>query len=249
VAAPIAYEQPTLMKAWGAFVAHLPTLLVVWITTGVLVMLSPVLMELMLNGMAISPDSLDSVDDVSSSLWPSGYLLVELVRLPLLMLSALALALVAVVPILYYETGKIISIGCAFEALFRRPWRYLLAGIFFQAIFNFGLFLCILPGVIVLLLGPVYVTKIFTTDLTIFSAFGSSFQAVYRSNRGRAFVAIELLVIAILLVLATLLGLAVASTGLSLDKSFLGIGVVVAISFSVSSFYIQNTAHRQGVLR
>lgn len=55
--------------------------------------------------------------------------------------------------------------------------------------------------------------------------------------------------IAILLVLATLLGLASASMGLSLDKSFLGIGVVVAIAFSVASFYIQNTAYRQGVLR
>ena len=152
-------------------------------------------------------------------------------------------------PVLYYETGKVVSIGRAFGVLFRRPWRYLLAGIFFQAIFNFGLFLCILPGVVVLLLGPAYVTKIFTTDLTIFSAFGSSFQAVYRSRRGRAFVAIELLVIAILLVLATLLGLASASMGLSLDKSFLGIGVIVAIAFSVASFYIQNTAYRQGVLR
>ena len=54
-------------------------------------MLSPILRELMFYGMATSLDSLDSADNVSYSLWSSGYLLVELVRLPFFMLSALAL--------------------------------------------------------------------------------------------------------------------------------------------------------------
>ena len=54
-------------------------------------MLSPILRELMFCGMATSLDSLDSADNVSYSLWSSGYLLVELVRLPFFMLSALAL--------------------------------------------------------------------------------------------------------------------------------------------------------------
>jgi uncharacterized membrane protein YvlD (DUF360 family) len=79
--------------------------------------------------------------------------------------------------------------------------------------------------------------------MTILAALGSSFQAVYRAERGRAFVAIELLVIAILLVLVVVL------VGLGLERSGFGIGIVVAIAFSVASFYIQNTAHRQGVLR
>lgn len=197
----------------------------------------------------MSLDTLDSADNVSSSLLSYGFWSLELVRLPLIMLTVLVVSLVVAVPALYYETGEVISVGHVFAVLFRRPWRYLLASIFFQAIFNFGLFLCILPGVVVLLMGPVYVTKIFITDVTIFAAFGSSFQVVYRSKRGRAFVAIELLVIAILLVLATLLGLVVAPMSLNLEKSFLGIGVIVAIAFSVASFYIQNTAHRQGVLR
>jgi len=241
VAAPIAYEQPTLRKAWGAFVAHLPTLLVIWITTGVLSLLEPVLRELIFDRMAM--DTLDSADNVSSSLLSFGFWLFELVHLPLFVLTLLVVVLVAVVPALYYETGRVVSVWHLFGALFKRPWRYLLAGIYFQTIFSLGLFLCILPGVVVLLAGPVYVTKIFTTDMTILAALGSSFQAVYRAERGRAFVAIELLVIAILLVLVVVL------VGLGLERSGLGIGIVAAIAFSVASFYIQNTAHRQGVLR
>ena len=36
MAAPIAYEQPTINKAWQAFVAHVPTILLIWIATAVL---------------------------------------------------------------------------------------------------------------------------------------------------------------------------------------------------------------------
>ena len=36
MAAPLAYEQPTINKAWEAFVAHVPTMLLIWIATAVL---------------------------------------------------------------------------------------------------------------------------------------------------------------------------------------------------------------------
>lgn len=30
MAAPLAYEQPTINKAWEAFVRHVPTILLIW---------------------------------------------------------------------------------------------------------------------------------------------------------------------------------------------------------------------------
>jgi hypothetical protein len=36
VAAPSAYEQPTLNKAWEVFLAHIPTILIIWIVTAIL---------------------------------------------------------------------------------------------------------------------------------------------------------------------------------------------------------------------
>ncbi len=256
MAAPIAYEQPTMRKAWGAFVAHLPTLFVIRITAGGLSVLGGLGAKIFYS-MAMSPAILGSADNASSWFLSHGFWLVGLVSVPLMMLSALPLAYVAVVPVLYFETGKSVSIGRAFGALFRRPWRYLMAGIFFQVISIFGLFLCWWPGVVVLLMGPVYAAKVFTTDLTIFAAFGSSFKAVYGSKRGLDFVVIELLVIAILLVPALLLiFVARMDLGLYLYVSPLvkmvvieGLKIIFWIAFAVASFYIQNTAHRQGVLR
>jgi len=36
MAAPIAYEQPSINKAWEAFWAHVPTILLIWIVTALL---------------------------------------------------------------------------------------------------------------------------------------------------------------------------------------------------------------------
>ena len=40
MAAPSAYEQPTLNRAWEALLAHVPTIILVWIASGVLYGLS-----------------------------------------------------------------------------------------------------------------------------------------------------------------------------------------------------------------
>ena len=78
---------------------------------------------------------------------------------------------------------------------------------------------------------PVYVNKIFTTEMPVLDAFSSSFQAVYRSENGWTFVGIELLA-----------GLLVVVVSLCTC----GVGLLVAPA--VASFYVQNAAYRQGVL-
>ena len=35
-------------------------------------------------------------------------------------------------PPTYYETGEVITVGNAFSVLFKNPWRYLIAGLFFS---------------------------------------------------------------------------------------------------------------------
>jgi hypothetical protein len=90
---------------------------------------------------------------------------------------------------------------------------------------------CILPGVAVALVTPVYVNKIFTTEMSILDAFSSSFQAVYRSENGWTFVGIQILagIVVIVVSLCTC-----------------GLGLLFAPA--MAGFYVQNAAYRQGVL-
>ncbi len=232
MAAPIAYEQPTLNKAWEEFVAHIPTILIIWIATAILTALG-IGAQLILTvlGNSVSGVSLGSAMDGASSATTLGLLLGQLGQFPFTILSNLVAVLFAAVPAIYYVTGETVTVDRAFRALLQRPWRYLLAGLLFTVVSVVGLFLCILPGVAVFLVTPVYVNKIFTTDMPILDAFSSSFQAVYRSENGWTFVGIELLA-----------GLVVVVVSICTC----GLGLLVAPA--VASFYVQNAAYRQGVL-
>jgi uncharacterized membrane protein len=143
----------------------------------------------------------------------------------------LVVVLFAAVPAMYYVSGETITVDRAFRDLMMRPRRYLLAGILFTVVSVIGFLACILPGIAVALVTPVYVNKIFTTDMPILDAFSSSFQSVYRSENGWTFVGIELLA-----------GLLVVVVSLCTC----GVGLLVAPA--VASFYVQNAAYRQGVL-
>ena len=231
MAAPIAYEQPTLNKAWEAFVAHIPTILLIWIATAVLAVLgmgSQLLFTVV--GNSLSGVSLGSAIDGNSSTG-LGLLLGQLGQIPFSILSNLVAVLFAAVPAMYYVSGEIITVDRAFRDLMMRPMRYLLAGILFTFVSVIGFLACILPGIAVALVTPVYVNKIFTTDMPILDAFSSSFQSVYRSENGWTFVGIELLA-----------GLLVVVVSLCTC----GVGLLVAPA--VASFYVQNAAYRQGVL-
>ena len=228
MAAPIAYEQPTLNRAWEAFVAHIPTLLVIWVATAILTALgygAEKLFTLIGNGGSL--EGLDSAIDTNIYAWLLG----QLGQLPFSVLSSLVGILFAAVPAMYYSTGEIITVDGAFRALLQRPWRYLLAGILFTIAAVVGTLFCVLPGIAVLLITPVYVNKIFTTEMSILDAFGSSFQAVFRSEHGWAFVGIQILAGLVVIVVSV---------------CTCGLGILVAPP--MASFYVQNAAYRQGVL-
>ena len=79
---------------------------------------------------------------------------------------------------------------------------------------------------------PVYVNRIFVTDLSIADAFSQSFQSTYRSENGMAFVGLEILIGLLVVVVAVVT---------------CGLGALLAVP--MGSFYLQNAAYQRGLLR
>ena len=226
MASASATEQPTINRAWEAFLAHVPTILLIWLATAVLAALGAVVTWLiLLVGFGVS----------GSSGWDSAFsiatFLGQLGQLPFAILSSLVGVLFVAVPAMHYASGEVITVEAAFRELLRRPGRYLLAGLLFSLVAALGFVLCIVPGILVALVMPIYVNRIFLTDQPITDAFAASFQAVYRSPNGGSFVVIEIL--AWLLVALV----SVCSCGL---------GALLAVP--VSTFYLQNAAYHMGLI-
>jgi len=227
MAAPKAYDQPTLNGAWEAFVAHVPTILLIWIATAVISGLGlGVYLLITLVGVGISGSGSggEQAIGLASALGQLG-------QLPFTVLSSLVGVLFVAVPALHYDSGEVITVQAAFAALMRRPMRYLLAGVLFTLVLTAGFLLCILPGIVVALVMPIYVNRIFLTDQSITEAFSASFQAVYSSERGRTFAGIEILAWLLVLVVSV---------------CTCGLGALLAVP--VTSFYLQNMAYHKGVI-
>jgi hypothetical protein len=161
-----------------------------------------------------------------------GAVLAQLVQLPFSILASLLSVLLVAVPALYYERGEVVTISAAAQLLTDRWWRHVLAGLFFSLVTTIGFLLCILPGIAVALVTPVFVNRIFVTDMTIGEAFAHSFQVVYRSENGLSFVGLEVLTGLVVGLLALLT---------------CGLGGFVVIP--MASFFLQNVAYQRGLLR
>lgn len=226
MAAPIATEQPTLNRAWEAFLAHVPTMLLIWLASAVLAAAGAVVtwLILLIGLAAAGSGASDTIQLLLAALGQLG-------QLPFAILSGLVGVLFVAVPAMHYASGEVVTVQAAFQALMQRPLRYLLAGLLFSVATALGILLCVLPGIAVALVAPIYVNRIFLTDQSIPDAFAASFQATYRSPNGLSFVAIEIL--AGLLVLLV----SVCSCGL---------GALLAVP--MSAFYLQNMAYYKGLI-
>ena len=229
MAAPFAYEQPTLNKSWQAFVSNLATLAVVWLVAVAISVLGALIAFLIVQLFTLLAST--SSTDAAAGVIGIGSLFSNLAQFPFSIASSLVSILLTAVPAIYYETGRNLSIREAFSTLLRRPLRYFLAGLLFTVAFAIGFVLCVLPGIAVLLVMPVYVNRIFNTDDSITDALSRSFQAVYKSEHGFTFIGIQLLV-----------GLCV------LVFTFCTCFIGGLVAFPVGTFYIQNAAYRQGVI-
>jgi len=229
MAAPLAYEQPTINKAWEAFLTHVPTILLIWIVTAVLAGLGAALTwVIVLIGVGAAGVGGGLAGDTAVT---AASALGQLAQLPFSVLSSLVGVLFIAVPALHYASGETITVQAAFAALLRRPMRYLLAGIVFTLVMSIGFVLCIVPGLVVALVMPIYVNRIFLTDLSIPEAFAASFRAVYRSANGPDFLGIEILAWVLVVVVSV---------------CTCGLGALLAVP--VSSFYLQNLAYHKGLV-
>ena len=160
MASPLATESPTINRAWEAFVLHVPAILLAWIAAmgisviGTLVYFVISLVLTTLSG--ADPNGGGTVLAIT---------LGQLGQLPFTVLSSLVGVLLAAIPALYYERGEVITVQAAFAALLQRPWRYLWAGVFFSALILVGFLFCVLPGVLLVFVIPLYVNRIFNTKL------------------------------------------------------------------------------------
>jgi hypothetical protein len=131
MAASIAFEQPSIQKAWDAFLKHIPVLLVIWVGSIALAVVG--LAVSMLIVMAVG-----SLGGSSDSAFSLGAILGQLTQIPFSVLSSLLSVLMVAIPAVYYERGDVVTIGAALALLRERFWRYVLAGLFFSIVMTIG---------------------------------------------------------------------------------------------------------------
>ena len=138
MAAPIAFEPPSIQRAWQAFLLHIPVVLVSWVGSIVLSLLAVLAYCLIIVAVSAFIGSSDTALGL-------GSVLAQLVQLPFSILASLLSALLVAVSALYYERGEVVTISTAAQLLTGRWWRYVLAGLFFSLVTTMGFLLCILP--------------------------------------------------------------------------------------------------------
>ena len=223
---PLATESPSINRAWEAFVAHVPAILLAWIAAMGISVIGTVVYFV-----------ISALLTMLSGADPNGggtvlaMVLGQLGQLPFIVLSSFVGVLLAAIPALYYERGEVITVQAAFAALFEKPWRYLWAGVLFTVLVLVGFLFCVLPGVLILFVTPLYVNRIFNTNLSVTDAFAASVQALFRSPQGIQYLGLELLTTLLVLVVSI---------------CTCGFGALLALP--VSSFYLQNAAYNKGLI-
>lgn len=232
-AIPAAFEPPSFSKAWDLTIKHFATFLVVAIAALVVGGIAYALVLLL--GLVASLAFQAVIGNASSDAQSLAFLLGQLVgwigSMPFVLLWCLLLVLLSAIPAIYFTNGEVITPDAAFKLLLARPWRYIWAGIVISVATFIGSLLCYLPGLVVAFVGPVYINKVFTTDLGVIEAFKSSFAAVYGSEHRWAFIGIQILVMLI--------------AGLAYSCSC---GLLGFLAIPAASFYVQNVAYRRGIL-
>jgi hypothetical protein len=236
VASPAAYQEPTLQTSWQDFVRHLPVVVAVGLVTMLLSLLGLALMAgiwmIMMGGINQVLAAPDPASAPALSIRNFALFVGSLAQLPFAILAGYVGVLFTAVPALHYASGRVISVQEAFGELARRPRRYFVAGVLFAALSTAASFACFLPGLLVNLVTPVYVNRIFTTDQPVLEVLQQSFQTCYGTEKGRSFLLAQ--------------GVAwLVFFALTFCTCFLG-GLVAT---PMLCFYLQNLAYCRGVVR
>jgi hypothetical protein len=266
LAAPFADEQPSLERAWQGLRPHLLTVAVIILIIGGLNLLGYVLANLLF-GSGPGPGAgmgQSSSADLNTSVRVALH---QLLQISFTLAANLVGVLLTAVPALNYATGKVITPATALRLLAQRPLRYFLAGVLATVWIVVGLLLCVLPGLAIAMVMPVYINRIFTTDQSVGEALISSFQAVYGHAKAWQFLLIQLIawlllalvaVASLMVVVALTIGLrpilASQNIGLLIPYGALALAMTGAsllgsiILSQLTIFYVQNSAYRLGIL-
>ena len=158
-----------------------------------------------------------------------------IVRTPIYLFYSVTVALLSVffmvIPALYFEKREIITWKVPYKELKRNLKRYLLAGILFTGCLTIGFLFCILPGIVISLIGPAYTNKIACSDMPILKAFTSSFQSVFKSPN-----------------LWPYIGMQVLAGFIYIIPTVCTCGIGSIITFPLLSIYSQHLAYNKGIL-
>ena len=166
----------------------------------------------------------------------AGALLISfIVRTPIYVVysivTALLTTLFTVVPVLYFKNQEIITWKVPYKVLSKDLKRYLLAGFLYTICLVIGYLFCVVPGIAISFIGPVYVNKIFCSDLSVVDALKSSFQAVFKSPNLWSYIGMTILAGFLYLLLTT---------------CSCGIGSI--ITFPLLSIYVIHLAYNKGII-
>ncbi len=220
----LAYENPGIKKSWEAYKENAPAFLAI---SGVYVLVG--LVELVISLLIYFV--ILSMTDAGENTINASRIISRVVTFPLSFVSQLSFAMITVIAAIYYQKGEKVTIKETFNHLFRKPLRYIVAGIFYTITLFIGILFCIIPGIIILFITPIYINRVFTTELGIIEAFGESFQSLFHSQNWISFCLISF-------------SAGLLTSIITICTCF--IGGLVAIP--MCALYIQNLCYSKGIL-
>lgn len=191
-AGPKNSSEPTLQSAWNLYKAnwqaYVLTQLVILglaLVFGLITALTTVLAQVLTGGF---------LQDSGSS-WAEG--VQALLNFPFQLIYQVLVGLLGVLivafPAIYYATGQHPDFNTGLALLRKNFWRYVLAGLLVSAATGIGLLACLVPGMIVALITPIYIRRVFTSEEPIWPAFLACFRDLFNSGYGWGLVGYELL--------------------------------------------------------
>ena len=219
-----------LQTTWKIYKFHWKTFLAL---TGFIILayLIYALLDLIVSLIGIVPLSFSEYEYVGGA----AIIISLIIRTPIYLFYSVIFSLLSVlfmvIPALYFEKGEIITWKVPYKELKRNFTRYLLAGILFSGCLGIGFLFCILPGIVISLIGPAYTNKIACSDMPILKAFTSSFQSVFKSPNLWSYIGMQFLAGLIYII-----------------PTVCTCGVGGIITFPLLSIYSQHLAYNKGIL-
>jgi len=223
-------SEADLKSTWKIYKSHWKTFLVLtgFITLAYLIY---AVLDLIVSLIGIAPLTYSEYEYVGRV----AIIISLIVRSPIYLVYGVAVALLSVlfmvIPALYFEKREIITWKVPYKVLKKNFKRYLLAGLLFSGCAGLGFLFCIIPGIVISLIGPAYVNKIACSDMPILKAFTSSFQSVYKSQNLWPYIGMQFLAGLIYFV-----------------STICTCGIGSIITFPLLSIYSQHLAYNKGIL-